>query len=385
MISDKLFEKLARGNLWDVVPTKLVLVMGVIFGAWFVVGILGWPTESKIEQAGFRGTGMATVYNEEEWAEKMATLDLIPEDEEPYTYEEGEEVVLAGDVYENVQVLGHVSEDNFLRLMTAITQWVSPDQGCAYCHGEDGNFASDEYYPKVVSRRMIQMTQNINGNWSDHVKQAGVNCYTCHRGMNVPQYIWFDQVPKEDGVLGWLNNQNQPNERVAYSDLPSNIFEKFLVENNEIRVINTSPYGDDNSQPIKATEWTFGLMTHMSKSLNVNCAYCHNTRSMNVWEQSPPQRLTAWYGIRMVRELNNEYLNPLQPVYPEFRLGPTGDAPKANCTTCHQGVYKPLFGENMIDNWPELSAPAPGPVMEEAPVEEPAAEAEEVTQLVPAD
>jgi photosynthetic reaction center cytochrome c subunit len=215
------------------------------------------------------------------------------------------------------------------------------------------------------------------------VKQTGVNCYTCHRGNNVPQYIWFEKEPQEDGIAGWLNNQNQPNARVAYSDLPNNIFQKYLVESNEIRVVN--PESRNGPEPVgtKAAEWTYGLMMHMSTSLNVNCAYCHNTRAINVWEESPPQRLTAWYGIRMVRELNNEYLNPLQPVYPDFRLGPTGDAPKANCTTCHQGVYKPLFGTPMIENWPELAAPPPAPE-EEAPAaaEEPA---EDMTQASAAD
>lgn len=353
------WDKLTQRPLMEWIPTKLVGITLSIFAVMFVVGVLQWPTVTDIYQWGFRGTGMAQVYNEKAYVEAMKVIDTIPPSDEPYTYAEGEEVVLAGDVYENVQVLGHVSEDNFLRLMTAITEWVSPEQGCAYCHGEDGNFAHDDIYAKVVSRRMIQMTQTINSEWASHVAPAGVNCYTCHRGQNVPANIWFDQVPQEEGVIGWLNNQNQPNPRVAYSDLPSNIFDQFLVKDREIRVINTGSYGNEHNNAIKDTEWTFGLMVHMSKSLNVNCAYCHNTRSMNVWEQSPPQRTTAWYGIRMVRALNNEYLNPLQPVYPEFRLGPTGDAPKANCTTCHQGVYKPLFGQPMVEDWPELMAPAP--------------------------
>jgi photosynthetic reaction center cytochrome c subunit len=61
----------------------------------------------------------------------------------------------------------------------------------------------------------------------------------------------------------------------------------------------------------------------------------------------------------MVRQLNVDYLAPLQPVYPAHRLGPQGDAPKANCATCHQGVFKPLNGRPMLENWPELAAPPP--------------------------
>jgi photosynthetic reaction center cytochrome c subunit len=45
-------------------------------------------------------------------------------------------------------------------------------------------------------------------------------------------------------------------------------------------------------------------------------------------------------------------------ILPASRLGPAmGDAPKANCATCHNGVYKPLFGVSMAQGFPELSRP----------------------------
>ena len=58
---------------------------------------------------------------------------------------------------------------------------------------------------------------------------------------------------------------------------------------------------------IKQTEWTYALMIIISQALGVNCTYCHNTRSFAEWDASTPQRTTAWYGIRMVRDLNNNY------------------------------------------------------------------------------
>lgn len=64
--------------------------------------------------------------------------------------------------------------------------------------------------------------------------------------------------------------------------------------------------------------------------------------------------MVARYGIRMMRDLNNNYLYPLHPVWLEARLGPTGDSPKLACATCHQGVFKPLHGVNMVDAFPEL-------------------------------
>jgi photosynthetic reaction center cytochrome c subunit len=59
----------------------------------------------------------------------------------------------------------------------------------------------------------------------------------------------------------------------------------------------------------------------------------------------------------MVRDLNVNYIEPLQPVFPANRLGEMGDPLKANCGTCHQGAYKPLYGAQMLKDYPELSGP----------------------------
>ena len=131
---------------------------------------------------------------------------------------------LASEVYENVQVLGHLPSDQFDRLMAQITEWVSPitddppdgplEQGCNYCHNPE-NLADDSVYTKIVSRRMIQMTQTINSEWQDHVAQTGVNCYTCHRGLNVPANIWFTQDQSMRGMVGYRAGQNEPGHRLG--------------------------------------------------------------------------------------------------------------------------------------------------------------------------
>jgi photosynthetic reaction center cytochrome c subunit len=66
-------------------------------------------------------------------------------------------------------------------------------------------------------------------------------------------------------------------------------------------------------------------------------------------------RTTAWYGIRMARALNNDYLVPLTATFPAHRLGIEGDVAKVNCATCHQGVFKPLYGVSMAKDYPELT------------------------------
>ena len=58
----------------------------------------------------------------------------------------------ASEVYENVQVLGNLTDAEFTRLMLSITEWVAPKQGCEYCHNLEEGFASDKLYTKVVAR-----------------------------------------------------------------------------------------------------------------------------------------------------------------------------------------------------------------------------------------
>jgi photosynthetic reaction center cytochrome c subunit len=336
-------------------------LIGAILAALtaFMLLTAGWERPPiDTEQSGYRGTGMAEVINpRKEAALRQSQLPQIPEPA-PLPPDAGPR---AGDVYQNVQVLGDLSVARFTRLMQGITEWVSPEQGCAYCHNLD-NLAEDSVYTKIVSRRMLEMTQNINGNWQDHVKQTGVTCYTCHRGKNVPEYGWFNSDPEAEpvaGMAGWRNGQNRASPEVGLASLPEDPFGPYLDGNEEIRVVGDTALPDgDGSASIQATEWSYALMIHMSESLGVNCTYCHNSRGFSVWNESTPQRAQSWYGIEMARALNTEYVAPLSSVLPPERLGPTGEGQKVNCTTCHQGVNKPLYGEQMVDAYPSLKSPS---------------------------
>jgi photosynthetic reaction center cytochrome c subunit len=340
---------------------------------------------SQTFQLGHPGAGMEQVETNERLAERVADNALPPS--LPAAAQTG---ALAVDAYKNVRVLGHVSSAEFTRLMTAMTLWVSPNQGCAYCHApqrdaagnvvknDEGypladlnNMQSDELYTKVVARRMLQMTMRINADWKPHVKETGVTCYTCHHGNPVPLNIWFDPVEasSEDGALGHKAGQNAPSSIAALSSLPNSSLRPFLGGDatDEIRVLSTDAIGSESRTSIKQTEWTYSLMMHMSKSLGVNCTYCHNTRSMGAWGASPATRTTAWYGIRMVRELNHEYLEPLTSLFPAERLGPAGDGPKVNCATCHAGAFKPLLGVSMLKDYQVLAEAKPQPLKTSAP------------------
>ncbi|MBS0579139.1 MAG: photosynthetic reaction center cytochrome c subunit [Proteobacteria bacterium] len=271
---------------------------------------------------------------------------------------------LAGDTFKNVQVLKDVPSAEFARLMVAMTTWVAPQQGCTYCHA-GSDLASDALYTKVVARRMLQMTRHINSDWGKHVGTTGVTCFSCHRGKNVPEYIWFkDPGPAHPSMTaGNRAGQNAPSPVVRLAALPNDPFTTFLQDPTEIRVVQEVALRQDGSMgpSIKNTEQTYGLMMNITQALGVNCTFCHNSRSFFDWDQSTPQRATAWYGIRLVRDLNMNFLMPLHAVFPPNRLGPTGDSPKLDCATCHQGVHKPLNGVSMVGDYPELRGAAPAP------------------------
>ncbi len=310
----------------------------------------------EIVQRGYRGTAMQVNYNEKQLASYLAE-NKVPASL-PQAPAAGPK---AGAVYKNVQVLGDLSVGQFTRLMVSITSWVSPKQGCAYCHNT-ANMAEDSLYTKIVSRRMFQMTQHINADWQPHVQGTGVTCYTCHRGNPVPNNIWFnDPGPRSPsgGMIsaGASTGQNLAAASTRYASLPYDPFTPFLEGDHSIRVQGDEALPGSNRHSIKEAEWTFSLMNYFGNSLGVNCTYCHNSRAFSDWSQSTPAKVTAWHGIQMTRDLNGDYLKQLANAWPANRLGPTGDSPKLACATCHQGVYKPLYGVSMLKDFPELARP----------------------------
>ncbi len=311
------------------------------------------PPPVATVQRGYRGTAMVEVYHPATIA--AAAAINTPPPASPAASPDGPK---ASQVFKNVKVLGDLSAGQFAQIMVDMTAWVAPQQGCTYCHVAT-DFADDSLYTKVVSRRMLQMTQHINADWKPHVVNTGVTCYTCHRGNNVPTNIWFKSPEPDDapGMLGNRAGQNAPALQVGLASLPNDPFSTYLSGGDEIRVVATTALpSDGHPSMIKKTEATYGLMMHMSTALGVNCTYCHNTRSFASWESSTPQRSSAYYGIRMARDLNTQYLASLAGVFPPNRLGPTGDVPKLNCATCHQGAYKPLYGANILNGYPGLTA-----------------------------
>ena len=220
-----------------------------------------------------------------------------------------------------------------------------------------------EHYQSKVALRMIEMTQNLNENWDVHVgAEAGVTCYTCHRGEPVPSGVWYNVTPINQNMAGWSAVQNQATSLSSFTSLPSNALEVYLTDyDSEVNVhdlesrVKGVPGLTEDVHTIQKTEMTYSLMNYFANSLGVNCVFCHNSRAFYDPGQVTPQWSTAQLGRQMVIETNQEYVLPLGELLPEERLGPIyGDVPKVGCKTCHKGYQKPLQGLAMIENWPQL-------------------------------
>jgi photosynthetic reaction center cytochrome c subunit len=326
--------------------------VAALLGATFLAGCEKPPVD--VVQRGFRGTGMQQVYNPRTVAKVEASGVNVAPESQPAAGADGPK---AKDIYKNVQVLGDLSVGQFTRHMVAITSWVSPQEGCSYCHNP-ANLADDSKYTKIVARKMIQMTQHVNEDWKTHVADTGVTCYTCHRGNPVPKNIWFTAPAAKNGklFLGNDHGQNKPSTTVGLSSLPYDPFSKYLLGDAKVSINSKTALPTGNEAGVKDAEGTYALMMHMSGQggLGVNCTYCHNAQHFPSYDTAPPQKMTAWHGIRMVRDLNNAYMTPLTSTFPDNRKGELGDVAKQNCGTCHQGAYKPLNGAAMAKDYPEL-------------------------------
>jgi photosynthetic reaction center cytochrome c subunit len=339
----------------------------------FLIGTAAFVTyqRSQTEQRGYRGTAMiqlqrpATIAAKEEINKYPKPLPKAKTDG-PTALES----------YENIQVLGDLSKSQVARLMLSFKAWVAPEEGCGYCHAAP-NYASDEKYPKLVAREMIRMVRRINTEWTPHVGTTGVVCWTCHRGKPVPAKIWFNSPEREpNGMAESLRvDYRQPMPSAWSTTLPAEAMTDYLLRSEPIRIVGTTALQEGNRHSVNQAKETYSLMLVMADSLGVNCTFCHNTRAFASWDLSPPQRATAWYGIRMVRDLNNTHLARVATLLPPNRMGPAGDGPKLYCATCHRGSQKPLNGFKLIESYPELrpvvTPPADQPTLTTAALSEP--------------
>ncbi|MDQ2898493.1 MAG: c-type cytochrome [Acidobacteriota bacterium] len=88
----------------------------------------------------------------------------------------------AGVRFKNVQLLKDLPASHFLDSMGSFS--MSLGTNCEHCHVRN-DFASDDKPAKLMARKMITMTRNINE--QTFAGKMEVRCYTCHKGQIDPQ------------------------------------------------------------------------------------------------------------------------------------------------------------------------------------------------------
>ena len=281
---------------------------------------------------------------------------------------------MATAAYKNVQVLTDVSAAEFMRLQQAITQWVSPTQGCGFCHtGQD--YASDAKPEKQVARLMMRMTRHINNDWGQHVQPSGVTCFSCHRGQPVPAETWFPRVPAPvRAIVAKEDNWNEAADNVR-KFFPDAGWDLYYLGDNPISVLSTTALPSKTVATQVVAARVYEMMMQMSDGMGVNCGYCHNSRAMSDWSQSTPHRWQGQYGLNLTRDLNRNYLlqlpgliqqtrervvNTSVPVIPHWQSGALPGNGLVLCATCHEARPKPLNGAAMLSSYPGLGGAGEG-------------------------
>ena len=281
----------------------------------------------------------------------------------------------AGAVYKNVKVLTDVSAAEFMRLQQAITNWVAPQQGCAFCHDKN-DYSSDSKPTKIAARRMLEMTRYVNSAWATHVNPTGVTCYTCHRGQPVPAEVWWPRVPKPQRRFIDASEPWHESADTVSTFFPDAGYAEYYLQDNPIALQSTTALRSNDVAAQVVVKRVYEMMMQMSLQIGVNCGYCHNSRAFEDWSQSSPMRWTGYYALRLIRDLNRNYLLPLAQMIPQQRtlVHPTpvpvipadekGQQPGnalLTCETCHYRLPNPMNGVNMLKDYPGLvgtSAPA---------------------------
>lgn len=343
-------------------------------GTLFVLFVPHWHRPMDSRQQGYRGQGMVQFDNAEA---QVALANRPPAPPPPGRWGVDDAALAdprpAGEAFRNLQVLKDGTAGDFMKLHVAITQWVSPQQGCAFCHQGD-DWSSDAKPQKQAAREMLRMTRTLNADWQPHVGASGVTCFTCHRGQNVPAFAWY---PSPGRATPPFIAKQEPWHELATTVrdfFPDAGYAEYLLQDTKARGVSyTALPSTGPPAPIEVTR-LYEVMMQMSDGIGVNCGYCHQSRAFHDWSQSPPARWAGLSGIELTRAINRNTLLPLAQIMPQLReqvaaprlptipaneAGPQNGSGLATCATCHYGSPKPLEGRNMLDPFPALKGSPP--------------------------
>ena len=285
------------------------------------------------------------------------TVQTVPEDTRPAT-----------EAYKNVQVLTDVTAAQFLRTQYAITAWVSPKQGCAFCHaGTD--YASNAKPEKAAARTMLRMTRHMNADWSSHVAPSGVTCFSCHRGQPMPAEVWFPTpYPPPNGIFE-REEQWHEDAQTVRGFFPDAGYSIYALQQTPAHGQSYTALPSNEVPQEIVVKRLYEYMMQMSDGIGVNCGYCHNSRNFADWTESTPARWTGYSGLQMTRDINRNFILAVAATLPQTRDVPGEMRPPlvplrdtgtrvgnglALCATCHYGHPKPLDGQDVLRDYPAL-------------------------------
>ena len=107
-----------------------------------------------------------------------------------------QQVKTAGEAFKNIQVLKDMPADQLGKVMNIMS--ASLGVSCSGCHvSNEGDFEKDDNHHKIVARKMIAMTFDLNRRYFDG--RTEVSCNTCHRGSEHPVSVpALDRAPRTE-------------------------------------------------------------------------------------------------------------------------------------------------------------------------------------------
>jgi photosynthetic reaction center cytochrome c subunit len=344
----------------------VLLIGGAILAILFFLFVPRWRLPGPGTQLGPNASSMVqfapTADEADAQSPRPPVLPPVADDSRPATT-----------AFHNVTVLTDLNAGDFMRLQNAMTAWVSPRQGCGFCH-VDGDYASDARPAKQAARIMLGMTRHINADWRGHVGAAGVTCFSCHRGQPVPSEVWYQSPPERGQAMVDRQEDYQEWARTVRNFFPNEGYEEYLLQDTQAlgQSHTALPTGHASAQIV--LKRLYESMMQMSDGIGVNCGYCHNSRAFFDWRQSTPARWVGYSGITLTRDINRNYLLKLMGTLPQSRAvvgdtrtmslpardrWPQDGNGLADCATCHHGAPKPSAGAGLLAQVPALAGPGP--------------------------
>ena len=182
----------------------------------------------------------------------------------------------AEQVYKNIQIFNGVPASRLMGAMSFISKSLGID--CTHCHVQN-EFEKDDKPTKQNARKMFRMVRLAN----KELNTSRVTCYTCHRGHAQPEPPNFVSKEQADEMVKKAEQDKRPSQEVYKN----------------VQVL----------KGVEAGRWMM-IMTMFSKSLGVDCTYCHVEGAFEKDDKPAKQ---------IYREIYESKPSPI------------------NCFTCHRG------------------------------------------------